>query len=122
MDFFFYFLSLVVHLRLTSLRDGAMVTHTGNRDSLIQVSACYHFDRKFKSSSKSMIFMFGPNSFFSRPSFGNQTSWLCPDKAVADANAAAWAAYYAQYSQQPQAPMTPTSGAPGTTQTNGQGN
>lgn len=69
-----------------------------------------------------MIFMFGPNSFFSRPSFGNQTSWLCPDKAVADANAAAWAAYYAQYSQQPQAPMTPTSGAPGTTQTNGQGN
>ncbi|KAM8727693.1 far upstream element-binding protein 1 isoform 10-T10 [Acanthopagrus schlegelii] len=44
-----------------------------------------------------------------------------PNKAVADANAAAWAAYYAQYSQQPQAPMTPTSGAPGTTQTNGQG-
>uniref|UniRef100_A0A671V8A5 Far upstream element (FUSE) binding protein 1 n=1 Tax=Sparus aurata TaxID=8175 RepID=A0A671V8A5_SPAAU len=41
-----------------------------------------------------------------------------PNKAVADANAAAWAAYYAQYSQQPQAPMTPTSGAPGTTQTN----
>lgn len=47
---------------------------------------------------------------------------LCPDKAAADANAAAWAAYYAQYGQQPQAPMTPTSGAPGTTQTNGQGN
>uniref|UniRef100_A0A672HR37 K Homology domain-containing protein n=1 Tax=Salarias fasciatus TaxID=181472 RepID=A0A672HR37_SALFA len=45
-----------------------------------------------------------------------------PNKAAADANAAAWAAYYAQYSQQPQAPMTPTSGAPGTTQTNGQGN
>ncbi|XP_044075802.1 far upstream element-binding protein 1 isoform X1 [Siniperca chuatsi] len=44
-----------------------------------------------------------------------------PNKAAADANAAAWAAYYAQYSQQPQAPMTPTSGAPGTTQTNGQG-
>uniref|UniRef100_A0A8C4P1B1 Far upstream element (FUSE) binding protein 1 n=1 Tax=Dicentrarchus labrax TaxID=13489 RepID=A0A8C4P1B1_DICLA len=43
-----------------------------------------------------------------------------PNKAAADANAAAWAAYYAQYSQQPQAPMTPTSGAPGTTQTNGQ--
>lgn len=53
--------------------------------------------------------------------FGNETG-LCPDKAAADANAAAWAAYYAQYSQQPQAPMTPTSGAPGTTQTNGQGN
>ncbi|XP_060901123.1 far upstream element-binding protein 1 isoform X4 [Labrus mixtus] len=44
-----------------------------------------------------------------------------PNKAAADANAAAWAAYYAQYSQQPQAPMTPTSGAPGTTQSNGQG-
>ncbi|KAM4604822.1 far upstream element-binding protein 1 isoform 3-T3 [Polymixia lowei] len=44
-----------------------------------------------------------------------------PDKAAADANAAAWAAYYSQYGQQPQAPMTPTSGAPGTTQTNGQG-
>uniref|UniRef100_A0A3Q0SSX3 Far upstream element (FUSE) binding protein 1 n=1 Tax=Amphilophus citrinellus TaxID=61819 RepID=A0A3Q0SSX3_AMPCI len=44
-----------------------------------------------------------------------------PNKAAADANAAAWAAYYAQYSQQPQAPMTPTSGAPGTTQANGQG-
>lgn len=44
------------------------------------------------------------------------------DKAAADANAAAWAAYYAQYGQQPQAPMTPTSGAPGTTQSNGQGN
>ncbi|KAF3857957.1 hypothetical protein F7725_011158 [Dissostichus mawsoni] len=43
-----------------------------------------------------------------------------PNKAAADANAAAWAAYYAQYSQQPQAPMTPTSGAPGTTQSNGQ--
>uniref|UniRef100_A0A668A7M9 Far upstream element (FUSE) binding protein 1 n=1 Tax=Myripristis murdjan TaxID=586833 RepID=A0A668A7M9_9TELE len=45
-----------------------------------------------------------------------------PNKAAADANAAAWAAYYSQYSQQPQAPMTPTTGAPGTTQTNGQGN
>ncbi|XP_067385417.1 far upstream element-binding protein 1 isoform X8 [Channa argus] len=44
-----------------------------------------------------------------------------PNKAAADANAAAWAAYYAQYGQQPQAPMTPTSGAPGTTQANGQG-
>uniref|UniRef100_A0A8C7ZJQ9 Far upstream element (FUSE) binding protein 1 n=1 Tax=Oryzias sinensis TaxID=183150 RepID=A0A8C7ZJQ9_9TELE len=44
------------------------------------------------------------------------------DKAAADANAAAWAAYYAQYGQQPQASMTPTSGAPGTTQPNGQGN
>ncbi|XP_055007536.1 far upstream element-binding protein 1 isoform X4 [Boleophthalmus pectinirostris] len=42
-----------------------------------------------------------------------------PNKAAADANAAAWAAYYAQYGQQPQAP--PTSGAPGTSQTNGQG-
>uniref|UniRef100_A0A3P9K956 Far upstream element (FUSE) binding protein 1 n=1 Tax=Oryzias latipes TaxID=8090 RepID=A0A3P9K956_ORYLA len=45
-----------------------------------------------------------------------------PNKAAADANAAAWAAYYAQYGQQPQASMTPTSGAPGTTQPNGQGN
>uniref|UniRef100_A0A3B4CGL9 Far upstream element-binding protein 1 n=1 Tax=Pygocentrus nattereri TaxID=42514 RepID=A0A3B4CGL9_PYGNA len=44
-----------------------------------------------------------------------------PNKAAADANAAAWAAYYAQYQQQPQAPMTPTNAAPGTTQTNGQG-
>uniref|UniRef100_A0A669DEE2 Far upstream element (FUSE) binding protein 1 n=1 Tax=Oreochromis niloticus TaxID=8128 RepID=A0A669DEE2_ORENI len=44
-----------------------------------------------------------------------------PNKAAADANAAAWAAYYAQYGQQPQAPMTPTSGAPGTSQANGQG-
>ncbi|XP_062259786.1 far upstream element-binding protein 1 isoform X8 [Platichthys flesus] len=44
-----------------------------------------------------------------------------PDKAAADANAAAWAAYYAQYGQQPQTPMTPTSGAPGTAQSNGQG-
>ncbi|XP_061151938.1 far upstream element-binding protein 1 isoform X2 [Syngnathus typhle] len=44
-----------------------------------------------------------------------------PNKAAADANAAAWAAYYAQYGQQPQAPMTPSSGAPGTAQSNGQG-
>ncbi|XP_056452142.1 far upstream element-binding protein 1 isoform X3 [Gadus chalcogrammus] len=44
-----------------------------------------------------------------------------PNKAAADANAAAWAAYYSQYGQQPQAPMTPTGGAPGTTQSNGQG-
>ncbi|KAM9720078.1 far upstream element-binding protein 1 isoform 1-T1 [Menidia menidia] len=44
-----------------------------------------------------------------------------PNKAAADANAAAWAAYYAQYGQQPQAGMTPTSGAPGTSQANGQG-
>uniref|UniRef100_A0A3B3WL51 K Homology domain-containing protein n=1 Tax=Poecilia mexicana TaxID=48701 RepID=A0A3B3WL51_9TELE len=44
-----------------------------------------------------------------------------PNKAAADANAAAWAAYYAQYGQQPQASMTPTSGAPGTAQPNGQG-
>uniref|UniRef100_A0A673MXQ3 Far upstream element-binding protein 1-like n=1 Tax=Sinocyclocheilus rhinocerous TaxID=307959 RepID=A0A673MXQ3_9TELE len=43
------------------------------------------------------------------------------NKAAADANAAAWAAYYSQYQQQPQGPMTPTSAAPGTTQTNGQG-
>ncbi|XP_043113283.1 far upstream element-binding protein 1 isoform X3 [Puntigrus tetrazona] len=43
------------------------------------------------------------------------------DKAAADANAAAWAAYYSQYQQQPQGPMTPTSAAPGTSQTNGQG-
>uniref|UniRef100_A0A8C5GK10 K Homology domain-containing protein n=1 Tax=Gouania willdenowi TaxID=441366 RepID=A0A8C5GK10_GOUWI len=45
-----------------------------------------------------------------------------PNKAAADANAAAWAAYYAQCGQQPQAPMTPTGGAPGTSQPNGQGN
>uniref|UniRef100_A0A8C1SW63 K Homology domain-containing protein n=1 Tax=Cyprinus carpio TaxID=7962 RepID=A0A8C1SW63_CYPCA len=44
-----------------------------------------------------------------------------PSKSAADANAAAWAAYYSQYQQQPQGPMTPTSAAPGTTQTNGQG-
>uniref|UniRef100_A0AAY4DK96 K Homology domain-containing protein n=1 Tax=Denticeps clupeoides TaxID=299321 RepID=A0AAY4DK96_9TELE len=44
-----------------------------------------------------------------------------PNKAAADANAAAWAAYYSQYQQQPQAPMTPTGGAPGTGQANGQG-
>ena len=61
-------------------------------------------------------------SFLSLLLFNNKTHLLFPDKAAADANAAAWAAYYAQYSQQPQAPMTPTSGAPGTTQTNGQGN
>ncbi|XP_073710128.1 far upstream element-binding protein 1 isoform X3 [Misgurnus anguillicaudatus] len=44
-----------------------------------------------------------------------------PDKAAADANAAAWAAYYSQYQQQPQGPMTPTTAAPGTAQSNGQG-
>ncbi|XP_037538318.1 far upstream element-binding protein 1 isoform X1 [Nematolebias whitei] len=44
-----------------------------------------------------------------------------PNKAAADANAAAWAAYYAQYGQQPQPSMTPASGAPGTAQPNGQG-
>ncbi|XP_053484385.1 far upstream element-binding protein 1 isoform X4 [Ictalurus punctatus] len=46
-----------------------------------------------------------------------------PNKAAADANAAAWAAYYAQYQQQPQpqAPMTPTAAAPGTAPSNGQG-
>lgn len=52
----------------------------------------------------------------------SSTCFASPDKAAADANAAAWAAYYAQYGQQPQAPMTPTSGAPGTSQSNGQGN
>uniref|UniRef100_H3CEC1 K Homology domain-containing protein n=1 Tax=Tetraodon nigroviridis TaxID=99883 RepID=H3CEC1_TETNG len=51
---------------------------------------------------------------------GKRDRPIQPDKAAADANAAAWAAYYAQYGQQPQAPMTPTSGAPGTTQSNGQ--
>lgn len=35
-----YCLSLVVHLLLTSHRDGGMATHIGNRDSLIQVSVC----------------------------------------------------------------------------------
>uniref|UniRef100_A0A3Q2NXJ1 Far upstream element (FUSE) binding protein 1 n=1 Tax=Fundulus heteroclitus TaxID=8078 RepID=A0A3Q2NXJ1_FUNHE len=44
-----------------------------------------------------------------------------PNKAAADANAAAWAAYYAQYGGQPQASMTPASAAPGTAQPNGQG-
>ncbi|KAL6489862.1 hypothetical protein MHYP_G00002070 [Metynnis hypsauchen] len=44
-----------------------------------------------------------------------------PNKAAADANAAAWAAFYAQHQQQPQAPMTPTNEAPDTTQTIGQG-
>lgn len=39
--YLFLFFLPVVHLRLTSLRDGAMATHTGNRDSLIQVSTCY---------------------------------------------------------------------------------
>lgn len=54
--------------------------------------------------------------------YNHNVFYLFLDKAAADANAAAWAAYYAQYGQQPQAPMTPTSGAPGTTQSNGQGN
>uniref|UniRef100_A0A8C9WWZ4 Far upstream element (FUSE) binding protein 1 n=1 Tax=Sander lucioperca TaxID=283035 RepID=A0A8C9WWZ4_SANLU len=68
----------------------------------------------------------GPHSVHEYPQgWGNgyphwQQGQPDPNKAAADANAAAWAAYYAQYSQQPQAPMTPTSGAPGTTQTNGQ--
>ncbi|KAF7222055.1 transcript variant X6 [Nothobranchius furzeri] len=44
-----------------------------------------------------------------------------PNKAAADANAAAWAAYYAQYGQQPQPSMAPAGGAPGTSQPNGQG-
>ncbi|XP_018590301.1 far upstream element-binding protein 1 isoform X5 [Scleropages formosus] len=44
-----------------------------------------------------------------------------PGKAAADANAAAWAAYYSQYQQQPQAPIAPATAAPGTAQTNGQG-
>ncbi|XP_048844482.1 far upstream element-binding protein 1 isoform X2 [Brienomyrus brachyistius] len=44
-----------------------------------------------------------------------------PGKAAADANAAAWAAYYSQYQQQPQPPMAPAAAAPGTAQTNGQG-
>lgn len=39
-----FFFITVVHLRLTSLRDGAMVTRTGNRDSLIRVSPCFWLD------------------------------------------------------------------------------
>lgn len=37
----FLALSSVAPLHLTSLKVGAMATHTGSRDSLIQVSACY---------------------------------------------------------------------------------
>ncbi|MGH0185303.1 UNVERIFIED_CONTAM: hypothetical protein FKN15_017514 [Acipenser sinensis] len=44
-----------------------------------------------------------------------------PGKAAADANAAAWAAYYSQYQQQPQAPIATSNAAPGSGQTNGQG-
>lgn len=36
-----FFLLLVAHLLLTSLRDGVMATHTGNRDSPIQVGTYY---------------------------------------------------------------------------------
>lgn len=38
-----FFFITAVHLRLTSLRDGAMATHTGNKDSLIRVSPCFWF-------------------------------------------------------------------------------
>lgn len=87
-----------------------MDTPTGNKDSQIPVSACR---------------LTMTNTFFSIYLKDN-TNWAksavsSADKAAADANAAAWAAYYSQYQQQPQGPMTPTSGAPGTTQTNGQG-
>ncbi|KAF4116793.1 far upstream element-binding protein 1 isoform X2 [Onychostoma macrolepis] len=68
----------------------------------------------------------GPPAPYQPQGWGNgYTHWQQgqpdPNKAAADANAAAWAAYYSQYQQQPQGPMTPTSAAPGTGQTNGQG-
>ncbi|KAA0718941.1 Far upstream element-binding protein 1 [Triplophysa tibetana] len=68
----------------------------------------------------------GPPAQYQPQGWGNgyphwQQGQPDPNKAAADANAAAWAAYYSQYQQQPQGPMTPTTGAPGTTQTNGQG-
>uniref|UniRef100_A0A8C1UXR6 K Homology domain-containing protein n=1 Tax=Cyprinus carpio TaxID=7962 RepID=A0A8C1UXR6_CYPCA len=68
----------------------------------------------------------GPPAPYQAQGWGNgyphwQQGQPDPNKAAADANAAAWAAYYSQYQQQPQGPMTPTSAAPGTSQTNGQG-
>ncbi|XP_051555419.1 far upstream element-binding protein 1-like isoform X2 [Myxocyprinus asiaticus] len=68
----------------------------------------------------------GPQAPYQPQGWGNgyphwQQGQPDPNKAAADANAAAWAAYYSQYQQQPQGPMTPTAAAPGTTQTNGQG-
>uniref|UniRef100_A0AAR2JNM4 Far upstream element-binding protein 1 n=1 Tax=Pygocentrus nattereri TaxID=42514 RepID=A0AAR2JNM4_PYGNA len=75
---------------------------------------------------ESPFFFCGPPGPYQPQGWGNgyphwQQGQPDPNKAAADANAAAWAAYYAQYQQQPQAPMTPTNAAPGTTQTNGQG-
>ncbi|XP_051984406.1 far upstream element-binding protein 1-like isoform X1 [Xyrauchen texanus] len=68
----------------------------------------------------------GPQAPYQPQGWGNgypnwQQGQPDPNKAAADANAAAWAAYYSQYQQQPQAPMTPTTAAPGSNQTNGQG-
>ncbi|KAJ8406394.1 hypothetical protein AAFF_G00306250 [Aldrovandia affinis] len=68
----------------------------------------------------------GPPAPYQPQGWGNgfphwQQGQQDPGKAAADANAAAWAAYYSQYQQQPQAPMAPASAAPGTAQTNGQG-
>lgn len=40
-------LSSVVLRRLTSLRDGAMDIHIGNRDNLIQVSISVDFEHPF---------------------------------------------------------------------------
>ncbi|XP_051555170.1 far upstream element-binding protein 1-like isoform X2 [Myxocyprinus asiaticus] len=68
----------------------------------------------------------GPQAPYQPQGWGNgyphwQQGQPDPNKAAADANAAAWAAYYSQYQQQPQGPMTPTTAAPGSNQTNGQG-
>uniref|UniRef100_A0A8C6LQT8 Far upstream element (FUSE) binding protein 1 n=1 Tax=Nothobranchius furzeri TaxID=105023 RepID=A0A8C6LQT8_NOTFU len=69
----------------------------------------------------------GPHALVPPQGWGNgyphwQQGQPDPNKAAADANAAAWAAYYAQYGQQPQPSMAPAGGAPGTSQPNGQGN
>uniref|UniRef100_A0A8C6LLP6 Far upstream element (FUSE) binding protein 1 n=1 Tax=Nothobranchius furzeri TaxID=105023 RepID=A0A8C6LLP6_NOTFU len=67
----------------------------------------------------------GPHALVPPQGWGNgyphwQQGQPDPNKAAADANAAAWAAYYAQYGQQPQPSMAPAGGAPGTSQPNGQ--
>ncbi|KAG8437198.1 hypothetical protein GDO86_008044 [Hymenochirus boettgeri] len=69
----------------------------------------------------------GPPAPYAPQGWGNayphwqQPTQPDPSKAAADPNSAAWAAYYAHYYQQqaPQPPAAPT-GAPATTQTNGQ--
>uniref|UniRef100_A0AAR2LQI3 Far upstream element-binding protein 1 n=1 Tax=Pygocentrus nattereri TaxID=42514 RepID=A0AAR2LQI3_PYGNA len=65
---------------------------------------------------ESPFFFCGPPGPYQPQGWGNgyphwQQGQPDPNKAAADANAAAWAAYYAQYQQQPQAPMTPTNAA-----------